>query len=470
MRSINWQSWILGKNKNLFLSAKMPLLKMNTNSYGNFATIDECLDWLEKKRHVRREMDLGLERVEQACQLLDSPEKRQKTIHITGTNGKGSTVAFLVSILKSSGLQVGSFTSPHLENWNERISINNSPISNKDFFTATFQILNKLEPKVQLTIFEFLTVVALYYFAEINPVDIVIYEVGLGGEHDATNIVLPLVSIISNIDYDHIRYLGSKLEEIAKEKAGIIKSNTPCFTAETRPRILALLRKESQKKRSKLVQVSGPKKFTFDNDKLTMNFQFKIKKENFNIKTKMLGPHQIKNICLAIEVAVFLKKKFPNITKYSIEKGIAETFWPNRLEIVSRDPLLIIDGAHNHAGAKALTKTIASLFPYEKTIFLVSIMKDKQVDKMLNAFKKVAYQVIFTEMPSLRRQEISKLSKNNTFKFRKIAGCQEAFNYFYSLLNKKTVGVISGSLLFTSHMKKLYFSNRNKNNLYSKLC
>lgn len=168
--------------------------------------------------------------------------------------------------------------------------------------------------------------VALFYFAEINPADIVIYEVGLGGEHDATNVVLPLVSIITNIDYDHIRYLGSKLEGIAKEKAGIIKLNTPCFTAETRPKILALLRKESQKKRSKLVQVSGPKKFTFDKDELTMNFQFKIKKENFNIKTKMLGQHQIKNICLAVEVAVFLKKRFPNITKDSIEKGITETF------------------------------------------------------------------------------------------------------------------------------------------------
>jgi len=222
----------------------------------NFANIDECLNWLERKKYIRRELHLGLERVKLACQLLSNPENKQKTIHITGTNGKGSTTAFLSSIFRESGLRAGSFISPHLTSWNERISINGSPISNDDFFAATFQILDKLKQKVQLTIFEFLAVVSLYYFAKINPVDIVIYEVGLGGEHDATNVVLPLVSIITNIDYDHFRYLGNKLEGIAKEKAGIIKPNVPCFTAETRPKILALLRKKASEKRSKLIKIT----------------------------------------------------------------------------------------------------------------------------------------------------------------------------------------------------------------------
>lgn len=420
-----------------------------------FANIDECLSWLEQKKYIRQEMNLGLERIKLACQLLGNPEQKQKTIHITGTNGKGSTAAFLAEILVRSGLKAGSFTSPHLMSWNERIKVNNSLISDDDFFATTFQILDKLKRKVKLTIFEFLTVVALYYFAEVNPVDIVIYEVGMGGKYDATNVILPLVSIITNIDYDHFDYLGSKLKEIAEEKAGIMKEKIPCFTTETRPTILAFLRKKAKIKKSKLVKIAWPKRIVFDHN-LTTSFQFYSKnKQFFDIKMKMMGQHQVKNACLAIEVADFLRKDFLTINNKSIQKGIAKTFWPNRLEVIKTSPLLLIDGAHNYAGIKSLISAVTSLFPEKRPIFFVSILKDKQVERMLNTLKKVAYHIVFTEMPNARSQEISKLKKNNTSKFRKMADCQKAFDYFYSLLNEQTVGIITGSLFFTAFCKRL---------------
>ncbi|CAJ0894539.1 13500_t:CDS:2, partial [Entrophospora sp. SA101] len=279
----------------------------------------------------------NLDKMKTACRLLSHPEKKQNTIHITGTNGKGSTAAFLSSILQNSGLKVGTFT----------------------------------------------TLVALYYFAETKLIDLVIYEVGLGGKYDATNVILPLVCGITNIDYDHSQYLGNTLTSIAEEKSGIIKKNIPCFTTETRPQILSLFRNVAQKKQSKIYKISSPKRFTFASNESVMYFCLATKGYTFNLKTKMLGHYQIKNISLAIHIALYLQKYFPQITQNSIEE----------------------DGAHNQAGIKHLVQTIKTFFPAKQPIFLVSIMKDKQVNKMLNALKEVAYQIIFTEMPGSRKQE-----------------------------------------------------------------
>jgi len=206
------------------------------------------------------------------------------------------------------------------------IKINNIPISNQDFFLSTEQIINKLDNRVKPTTFEFLTIVAFYYFAKIKPIDLAIYEVGLGGEHDATNVILPLVCGITNIDYDHFRYLGNTLTSIAQKKAGIIKKKSPCFTTETRPQILLLFRKITEEKKSKLYKISSPKKFTFDKEKLVMSFYLTTKDRSFCLKTKMLGQHQIKNISLAVHIALHLQKQFSQITQVSVEKGIEEAF------------------------------------------------------------------------------------------------------------------------------------------------
>ncbi|CAJ0747238.1 3477_t:CDS:2 [Entrophospora sp. SA101] len=317
-----------------------------------------------EKQFIRQGMDLGLARMKLACRLLNRPEKKQNTVHITGTNGKG-----------------------------------------------------KLESKLQPTIFEFVTIVALYYFAEIKPVDLVIYEVGLGGKYDATNVIFPLVCGITNVAYDHAHYLGNTLPSIAQEKAGIIKKGAPCFTTETRPQILSLFRKTAQKKQSQLSKISLPEKFTFASNELMTSFCLTTKNYAFNLKTKMLGQHQIKNISLAVHMALYLQQYFPQITQ--------------------------INGAHNQAGIKSLIQAIKTFFPTKKPIFLVSIMKDKPVNKMLDALKKVACQIIFTEMPSSRRQEISQLKQRNTVKFRKIVDCSKAFFSFYSLLDSEKIGIIT---------------------------
>ncbi|RHZ37690.1 bifunctional folylpolyglutamate synthase/dihydrofolate synthase [endosymbiont GvMRE of Glomus versiforme] len=425
------------------------------NFFPNFANINECLEWVKRK-------DLALAKMELICQLLNHPEKKQKTIHIAGTNGKGSTVAFLTSIFQNSGLQVGTFTSPHLDDWNERIKVNGISITNHEFFLISQQIMSELEGKVQPTIFEFLTAVALYYFAEIKPVDLVIYEVGVGGKYDATNVISPLVCGITNIDYDHLNYLGNTLTDIAQKKAGIIKKDIPCFTTETKPQILSLLQKISQEKQSKLCKISPAKKFIFDSSQLITNFCLTAKKHTFNLKTKMLGQHQIKNASLAVNMVLYLQKYFPQITQSSIEKGIKEAFWPSRMELISQEPLIFLDGAHNLGGIKSLIQTLKTFFPAKKPIFLISIMKDKQVDKILNTLKKIACQIIFTEIPETRRQEISKLKHNNTAKFHKITDYSKAFFSFYSLLDNQKIGIICGSLHFTALIKREFLMNLNE--------
>ena len=281
---------------------------MSVEFFPKFNNITENLDWLKEKQFIRQGMDLGLTRMKTACRLLSHPEKKQNTIHITGTNGKGSTVAFLSSILQNSGLRVGTFTSPHLDDWNERIKINGLPITDQDFFIVSQKIISKIKDKIQPTIFEFLALVALYYFAETKLIDLVIYEVGLGGKYDATNVILPLVCGITNIDYDHSQYLGNTLTSIAEEKSGIIKKNIPCFTTETRPQILSLFRNVAQKKQSKIYKISSPKRFTFASSESVMHFCLTTKGYTFNLKTEMLGHYQIKNISLAIHIALYLQK------------------------------------------------------------------------------------------------------------------------------------------------------------------
>lgn len=334
---------------------------------------------------------LGLKNITRLLQLLDNPHQKFNSIHITGSNGKGSTAAFVSSILLNgsniwnTSIKVGLYISPHLLSFTERISINNIPISEEkvaEIMSLIVPILEKNWTNKQNhpTYFEVATALAFYYFAQEN-IDIAVLEVGLGGRLDATNVVTPLVSCITNVELEHVGVLGETLTDIAYEKAGIIKQGVPVVTASTQQEALDVIKMVCKQKNSLLYYVNEDKDSTSD-------IRFKIEGPNKftisglrnvypNIQTKLLGYHQMINASTAIGIVELIESV--NISIDSIKKGLSEARWQGRMELISKDPLIILDGAHNPAGAIALRRTLQERFSEYNLIFVIGILNDKDV-------------------------------------------------------------------------------------------
>jgi dihydrofolate synthase / folylpolyglutamate synthase len=309
--------------------------------------MQEVLDYLYNLE--RFGIKLGLDVIKELLHKLDNPQNKFKSVHIAGTNGKGSTACFLDSILRSSGKKVGLYTSPHLVKFNERIQINGKDISDLDLVRLTTKIKNICEQnKIEATFFEFTTAIAFLYFAE-NNVDYSVIETGLGGRLDATNVLTPELSLITNIDIDHTKHLGDTKEKIAVEKAGIIKENSLVLTAEQDPSILEIFSNVCKEKKSKLCVLDDKFDIKLINSDLHgQEFSVTGKMEG-GFTIKMLGQHQIRNAVLAIMGARKL-----GISQEEISEGLKNAYWPARLDIIKQDPLVLVDCAHNLAGITEL--------------------------------------------------------------------------------------------------------------------
>ncbi|MEX0649502.1 MAG: folylpolyglutamate synthase/dihydrofolate synthase family protein [Candidatus Andersenbacteria bacterium] len=305
---------------------------------------------------------LGLDVMHELMEVLDHPEHKFKSVHITGTTGKGSTASFLASILHAAGYKVGLYTSPHLFTFNERVRINGQPIPDEKLLELISDIRTRAEAKgVQQTFFEFTTALAYQYFAQ-EKVDIAIVEVGFGGRLDATNVITPLLSIITNVGLDHTDILGSTKEEIARDKAGIIKPNVPVVTHEQEKNILAVLSEDAAKKNAAIHQVKDIITGTQTSGSLEgQTIEVRKKDEVFTVETTLLGAHQIGNICTALVAAQLLGEQGFNISTQAMQAGVKANRWKGRMEIVSRKPLIIIDGAHNQPGMEALAAFVKDL-------------------------------------------------------------------------------------------------------------
>jgi len=313
-------------------------------------------------------MNLGLERITHLLEELGNPHLKFKSLHVTGTNGKGSTCAMIASILKEAGYTVGLYTSPHLFDWRERIKINGKDISEKDFEEG-IKVVKKIARRVgQPTVFEVLTAVAFWYFAK-KKVDYAVIEVGLGGRLDATNIITPLVSVITNIDLEHTAILGKSLAKIAAEKAAIIKPGIPVVTAEKKLEPLRVIKDYAQKKGSLLIKVES------------------------GLKTNLFGEHQRINAACAVAAIRLARIK---VSRKAIAQGLKKVNWPGRFQIASRSPLTILDGAHNPAGIQSLVRTLRSKFPGQKFTFIFGVQKDKDAKTMLKLLKPLAKKIIIT--------------------------------------------------------------------------
>lgn len=314
-------------------------------------------------------INLGLERIQKALDLLGNPQKQLKFIHVAGTNGKGSVCAMLSAILKDSGMQerkdvkIGLFTSPHVFEYTERIKINDIEIEKEVFAKKIINIVEIADKNdIHLTEFEILTAVAFEYFAE-NKVDVVILETGLGGRLDATNVIKTnLCSIITHIDLDHTERLGNTIEKISLEKAGIIKSNCPVIISPKNAGF-NFIKKIAESKNSEIIDVGEVPIFLAE-------------------KSALKGAYQQENLALVLSAIDILNQKGFEITLEMIESGLKKVQHPCRFEFV-RDKNLIIDGAHNPNGAKALRESLEKTFPNQKFKFIFGCLKNKEYSSMM---------------------------------------------------------------------------------------
>jgi len=348
----------------------------------------KALKWIHSS--VRFGSKLGLNRILRLLDLLGNPQKHCKFIHITGTNGKGSVTAFVASVLKEAGFRTGMYISPYLEDFRERIMINGRKIPKTELVGLVNEIRPKVEQMVQEgyehpTEFEINTAIGLLYFARQNC-DYVSLEVGLGGRFDATNVVTPVCSVITTISFDHMDRLGNTLAGIAFEKAGIIKPNIPVVTGALEKEPFSVIQKKAESLKCPLItvgQISWAdvrwEEVSYSLNHQTINL-FGPHFEYRNLKIPLLGRHQQQNAAIAVAALAFsspdnLEKRI-YLDEQAIKVGIERTIWPGRLEVMHKDPLIILDGAHNPQGAKAVSQALKEI-PKKRLICVYGILGDK---------------------------------------------------------------------------------------------
>lgn len=416
-----------------------------------FNNFNDLKSFIESQR--RSEKKESLSYMYKLCEVFGNPQTKKQFIHIGGTNGKGSTVTYVKSILLASGLNVGTYISPYVVCFNERITYNNNYISNDDVLKYGNLILSKydeLNNKGLRTpsFFEFMTLMAFLYFSEIEDLDIAVIEVGIGGLLDCTNIITPKVSAITNVSYDHMEILGNTLGEIWDNKLGIVKRNIPFVTINT-PDYLDKIKNKCHEFNSKLTLVdkNNIANLTVSTNGATFDYlNFK------NLSIKLLGFHQVENAILSIEI---IKNLNLNISEENIRNGLNNAFWPGRLEVVSKEPLIIIDGAHNIDGITRLNEFIQKIKNgrYIRLIFAVSSNKEK--DEMIKILEKNVEEMIFTHFMYKRSDESINLYNLSHHQNKKII---DDLDKIINLVvqDKSIVNIFCGSLFFISEVRNKF--------------
>ncbi len=395
-------------------------------------------------------IDLGLERMLQLMERLGNPHLNIKTVHIAGTNGKGSTAAFISSVLTRAGYKTGLYTSPHLERFSERIKIDGAEISADaiDAISDEVKAAARSLPAGEATYFEFTTALALVYFAR-QGVDMAIIETGLGGRLDATNIISPLVSVITPIALDHMDYLGDTIEEVAAEKGGIIKKRTTLIIGSQGNAALKVLQQVARDNKAEVFLFG--RDFNIDNLSAHAFDYYGIKSQIKGIEISMHGDYQKENASLALACIERLVFDGYKVNDDSFMKGIKNTFWPGRFEIISHDPEIILDGAHNPAAAKELAKSLKTRFNGGRGIFVVGFMGDKEIEAILTEFAPFASEIIITKPAGDRAFEPSDEAPQikNSLKDSKVSiipDMKEAIHRGIMLAKEKSFIIITGSL------------------------
>lgn len=405
----------------------------------------------------------GLERTYKLLEHLGNPERDLKLIHISGTNGKGSTTSMITEILMGEGYKVGMYTSPFIEEFEERIQINRNNIPKESLAILMDEIKVAVDKVIEAgynhpTEFEIITVLMLLYFKKEN-IDFGVIEVGLGGTLDSTNVIKPIIQVITSISFDHTNLLGNTLEKIAREKAGIIKKGIPTVIYPQQEEVLKVIKNKCFEMDSELY-IANNENLKFENI-VNLDKPYQLLKYNneIDILLPLLGEHQIINLSVAMQaIEVLNNKNIIDISIANIVKSIKNVSWKGRLEVLSNNPYVVIDGAHNIQGIKTLSRNIKKYFKYENLYLILGILADKDVEEMIKIITPMAKKV-YSVTPNSIRGELAESLKDEVSKFNKNCKAfdkyEEAYLEALNDASEKDLILASGSLYMIGDMRKI---------------
>ena len=402
----------------------------------------------------------GLERIRLLLEKLGNPQEGISFVHVTGTNGKGSVTSMLTSIFQSAGLKAGKFISPHLQNWTERINIEGQDVSEQQFADALAHVKSVADtfedPESLPTQFEILTAAAFWLFKEAQ-LDLVVLQVGMGGLLDSTNVIRPECSIITNIGIDHTQYFGETLEEIAREKAGIIKEGIPVVTAAESVALNILVDKAAPLKADLYVFRIDFTAISLGGNVKQQRFMFRKGGFVANFTVSLGGDHQVANAALAVMAAKLLSEKHPQLTVEAMQEGLLKVNWPGRLELAGEHPDVILDGAHNLNSAEALRAALDKYYPGKDICFIIGVMKDKNIEGLVDALVHDTDTLIAVPADASDRaakpEEIVKFSHGKNLLYDNLA---EALATARKTAGEDGVICITGSLYLVGQVKSLW--------------
>lgn len=405
----------------------------------------------------------GLERTYKLLEHLGNPERDLKLIHIAGTNGKGSTTSMITEILMGEGYKVGMYTSPFIEEFEERIQINRNNIPKESLAILMDEIKVAVDKVIEAgynhpTEFEIITVLMLLYFKKEN-IDFGVIEVGLGGTLDSTNVIKPIIQVITSISFDHTNLLGNTLEKIAREKSGIIKKGIPTVIYPQQEEVLKVIKNKCFEMDSELY-IANNENLKFKNI-VNLDKPYQLLKYNneIDILLPLLGEHQIINLSVAMQaIEVLNNKNIIDISIANIVKSIKNVSWKGRLEVLSNNPYVVIDGAHNIQGIKTLSRNIKKYFKYENLYLILGILADKDVEEMIKIITPMAKKV-YSVTPNSIRGELAESLKDEVSKFNKNCKAfdkyEEAYLEALNDASEKDLILASGSLYMIGDMRKI---------------
>ena len=407
-------------------------------------------------------MIFGLTKVEEILEAVGNPHREIQAIHIGGTNGKGSTAAIIASILRKEGYRVGLYTSPHLIRFTERMKVNEKEIEKEEVASLTEWMRERIETAgiaPPFTFFDFTTAMVFLYFKQ-KMVDLAVLEVGLGGRLDSTNVIDPLLSIITNIGKDHQDVLGKGILRIAREKAGIIKESRPLITAATQPQVLRLFSKICREKKAPFFRVGKEFRYVLAGEG---SFSYEgLYRKLWGLSLNLRGSHQMINATTALGAMEILDDLGYRVSNDAMTEGLKEVDWPGRLEVVCSSPRVLLDGAHNPDGALSLKESLEKDFQYHHLVLLIGIMKDKDVHSILHSLSPLADRIILTRpgmdraaSPALLRKALGRNGK----KAEVIEDFRKAIDKGLSLTGEEDILCITGSL-YTVGEARSYFLPR----------
>jgi dihydrofolate synthase/folylpolyglutamate synthase len=433
----------------------------------------ECLTYLAELGQEIRGMKFGLERIHAILTSLERPERTYPTAIVAGTNGKGSTAAILASILMRAGYRTGLYTSPHLIRVNERIQVDYREVPDEDFawsFSKVRQAVERLVEEKRLderpSFFEFLTATAFLHFARAR-VDFAVLEVGMGGRLDATNATEPRVAVITNIDLDHLEFLGSTHAAIAREKAGVIKPRRPVVSCCEHPEAARVIRERCAELGADLLEISRFAKVSNVHAvRGRYAFDLRLNGDCFsNLVSPLLGRFQIANAVAAVAAARQLSREGFAVSRKAIVEGLARAAWPGRLEVIWERPLVVVDGAHNPAGARAIAAFAKEHWAGKSLRLVFGCMRDKAIAEMSEILFPLAVEVWLTRPEQARAatpQEILAVARGRPQNLVVEPDPARAIKGAYQASSSDDVVLVSGSLFLVGAIKQALFEGRLK--------